>query len=176
MSLATAGDAELHAAVTRLAAIDRPSASAGEREAAEWIAQRLRALGADVRIEEERVHGGYFAPMGVPSAVGALAGLAVLRGRRAAGALAGAAAIAISQDLQGGPTRWLRDLLPQRPTWNVVARAGSPRAGHTLVLHAHHDAARTSFIFDQTVPRLIASGCPGCTTCSTAGRRSWAPS
>jgi hypothetical protein len=160
VSLATAGEPELHAAVERLAAIRRPSASAGEREAAEWIAQRLRALGADVRIEEERVHGGYFAPMGVPSAAAALAGVAVLRGRRAAGALAAASAVAISQDLQGGPTRWLRNRLPQRPTWNVVGELGSPRAVQTLVLLAHHDAARTSFIFDQTVPRLIAERLP----------------
>jgi len=160
VSLATAGEPELRAAVERLAAIHRPSASAGEREAAEWIAQRLRALGADVRIEEERVHGGYFAPMGVPCAASALAGAAVLRGRRPAGAVAAAAAVAISQDLQGGPTRWLRNRLPQRPTWNVVGELGSPRAAHTLVLLAHHDAARTSFIFDQTVPRLIAERLP----------------
>jgi hypothetical protein len=160
VSLATAGDAQLRAVVDHLATIERLPTSAGEREAAEWIARQLRGLGADVRIEEERVHGGFFAPMGVPAALATVAGVAVLRGRRSAGALAAASAIAISQDLQGGPTRWLRNRLPQRATWNVVGELGSPRAGHTLVLLAHHDAARTSFIFDQTVPRLIAEKLP----------------
>jgi hypothetical protein len=146
--------------VQHLAAIERPSASAGEREAAEWIARRLRELGADARIEEELVHGGYYAPMGLPAAVAALAGVAVLRGRRSAGAVAAAAGIAQSQDLQGGPTRWLRSSLPQRPTWNVVGELGSPQAPRTLVVFAHHDAARTSFIFDQTLPRIIAERMP----------------
>ena len=160
MSLATASDAGLQAVVQHLAAIERPSASPGEREAAEWIAARLRDLGTDARIEEELVHGGYFAPMGVPAAVAALAGAAVLSGRRAAGAVAAGAGVAMSQDLQGGPTRWLRHRLPQRPTWNVVGQLGARGAGHTLVVFAHHDAARTSFVFDQTVPRLIAERLP----------------
>jgi hypothetical protein len=160
VSLAAPADAELQAVVEHLAAIERPSASPGEREAAEWIARRMRELGADARIEEELVHGGYYAPMGLPAAVAALAGVAVLRGRRSAGAIAAAAGIAQSQDLQGGPTRWLRRSLPQRPTWNVVGELGSPQAPHTLVVFAHHDAARTSFIFDQTLPRIIAERLP----------------
>jgi Zn-dependent M28 family amino/carboxypeptidase len=36
---------------------------------------------------------------------------------------------------------------------NVVARAGDAQATRTLVLLAHHDAAQTGFIFDQTAIR-----------------------
>ena len=40
----------------------------GEREAAEWIAEQLRALGADAHTEAEQVHGGYWIPVGAPAA------------------------------------------------------------------------------------------------------------
>jgi hypothetical protein len=152
----TAGsDTELRAAVAHLAALERPAGSAGEREAAEWIAERLRAEGADVRIEEERVHGAYFAPMGVPAAASALAGVAALRGRRAAGLIAALATASMAEDLQGGPARWLRSRLPMRTTWNVVAELGAPGAARTLVVFAHHDAARSSWVFEPVVPRFI---------------------
>jgi hypothetical protein len=152
----TAGsDTELRSAVAHLAAIDRLPGSPGEREAAEWIAARLRTTGADVRVEEERVHGGYFAPIGLPAAASALAGLATLRGARAAGLVGALATASMAEDLQGGPRRWLRSRLPQHTTCNVVATLGAPSARHTLVVHAHHDAARSSFIFEPVVPRFV---------------------
>ncbi len=153
-------DADLRSVVGHLATIDRPPASDGERIAAEWIAGELRTLGADARIEEERVHGGYFAPMGVPAAAAALAGIAVLRGRRLAGAVGAVAAALMAEDLQGGPARPVRALLPQRTTWNVVAELGAPDAARTLVVFAHHDAARSSFIFEPLFPRLVHERAP----------------
>ena len=57
--------AALRAMVAELAAIDRPSASEGEREAAEWIVARLDELGADARIETEPAHGTYWWPLGI---------------------------------------------------------------------------------------------------------------
>ncbi|HXO67023.1 MAG TPA: hypothetical protein VN863_03415, partial [Candidatus Dormibacteraeota bacterium] len=45
--------AELEEVVRRLEEIYRPSASEGEREAAEWIAWRLREAGCTVKVEEE---------------------------------------------------------------------------------------------------------------------------
>jgi hypothetical protein len=153
--------ADLRADVTHLASIERLPCSPGERQAAEWIAQRLRESGARVTIDEEPVHGTYFAPIGLLNALAALGGVAALSGRRVLGATAGAtAAASLYQDLSGGPRRWLRRRLPQRPTWNVVAELGDRDAAHTLVVHAHHDAARTSFIFDQGLPRLIATRMP----------------
>jgi hypothetical protein len=153
-------DVDLRAAVAHLAAIERPPGSEGEREAAVWIADALRELGARTRIEEERVHGGYFAPMGVPAAASALAGIAVLRGVRAAGLVGAVATGVMAEDLQGGPARWLRSRLPQRTTWNVVGELGAPDAAHTLVVFAHHDAARSSFVFDPVVPKLVFERAP----------------
>jgi len=51
----------LRATVEHLAAIERPSASDGEKRAAEWIQERLNGSSADARIEEERAHGTYWA-------------------------------------------------------------------------------------------------------------------
>ena len=52
-------------AIRELATFDRPSASDGERLAAELIGARLRALGCDVSIEQESAHGGYWWPIGL---------------------------------------------------------------------------------------------------------------
>jgi hypothetical protein len=153
--------ASLRADVTHLAALERLPCSAGEREAAAWIAARLGDAGARVRIEEERVHGTYFAPLGLLAAAAGVAGALALSGRCRAGALGGALAVGgMAQDLMGGPRRWFRARLPQRCTQNVVAEIGDPDAANTLVVHAHHDAARTSFLFDQSVPRFIATRFP----------------
>src|ERR1700730_10812835 len=67
--------AERERDMRHLAAIERPSASAGEREAAEWIAARFRELACRARVEEERAHGGYWWPLGLPNAAAALTGL-----------------------------------------------------------------------------------------------------
>jgi hypothetical protein len=151
----------LRADVAALAAIDRLPCSPGEREAADWIAARLRESGARVDVDEELVHGTYFWPLGILNALGAAGGVAVLRGRRA-GALAGAlGAAGIWQDLTGGRRRALRRILRRRPTQNVIGEIGDPAAAHTIVVHAHHDTARTSFIFDQTLPRLMHRHAPG---------------
>src|ERR1700761_8542530 len=110
----------------RLAAISRPSASPGEREAAEWIAARLRELGAPGRVEEEQAHGSYWWPVGLPHAAAGAAAPAALRRPgpppRVAAALAGAAAAAALWDDVGGGRQWFRRLsLPRRSTWNVLA-------------------------------------------------------
>jgi hypothetical protein len=160
--VATAPDIDrLRPAVEHLAAIERAPCSEGEREAAEWIAERFGELGLSARVEEESVHGTFFKPLGLLAALGALGGVAALRGRRLLGALAGGfAAASMWEDLGGGTRRWFRRRLTQRPTWNVVAEAGDPEGERTLVVLAHHDAARTSFIFDQTVPRLMVDKLP----------------
>jgi hypothetical protein len=152
----------LHADVTALAAIDRLPCSAGEAQAAAWIAERMAAAGARVAVDEELVHGTYFTPLGVTNAVAAAGGLAILAGRRGLGGVAAAtAAAAIWQDLTGGRRRALRRVLKRRMTTNVVAEIGPEDAQHTLVVHAHHDAARTSFIFDQSLARFMVEKLPG---------------
>jgi hypothetical protein len=146
--------------ISHLAAIDRLPCSAGEAEAAEWIAEQLRASGARTHIDEERVHGTYFWPLGLLNGVGALGGAIALSGRRWGGALAAAAAAGMWQDLTGGRRRPLRRLLRRRTTTNVIGEIGPADARHTLIIHAHHDAARTSFIFDQSVPRILVTKYP----------------
>ena len=153
--MATDGQlADLEAAVHHLAAIDRPSASEGEREAAEWIAQALRELGCEpVAVEEERAHGTYWWPLGLLTALSALGGLAALRGRRLLGFLAGSfAAAGIAGDVGGGSLWFRRRFLPHRSTWNVVAETGDPDARHTVVIVAHHDAAHSGIMFHPAIP------------------------
>ena len=146
----------LERTVRHLAAIERPSASAGEREAAEWIARALRELGLEATIDEERAHGTYWIPQALLSAAGVAAGALALRGaRKTAAAIGALAAAGIADDCSAGP-HVFRKALPHRPSWNVVADAGDVTAAETLVLIAHHDAANGGMIFDQRPIELMA--------------------
>jgi hypothetical protein len=147
--------------VERLAPLKRNPGSEGEREAAEWIAARLRAAGADARIEAEEVSSTFYLPIGLLNAVGAAGGVAALLGARRLGAAAGAAAAdGLWEDLTGGSRRPARRLLPRATIRNVVAETGNRAAQRTLVIVAHHDAARTSFVFDETLPRAFVTHLP----------------
>ena len=149
---------QLRDRVERLAAIERGSASSGEARAAELIAAELREAGADVSVEHERAHGTYWWPVGLLTAKAALAGL--MRGRWKA-VLAGAfAAAAVTDDITGGRQWFRRHFLPRGMTTNVVARMGDPDAEHTVVVHAHHDAAHTGLVFDGAPPRALLKRFP----------------
>jgi Peptidase family M28 len=151
--------AELEDAVRHLSSFERPSASGGERRAAEWIAQRLREHGCPARIEEERAHGTYWWPMGVLCGLAAAGGLT---GRRSIALAAGAfATVAIADDITGGRQWFRRRALPSRPTWNVVAEAGDPDADRTIVIVAHHDAAHTSLLFSPAPSAFVGDRFPG---------------
>jgi hypothetical protein len=149
--------AALRHLVAELAAIDRPSASPGERRAAERIARELEDAGAHVRVEEERAHGGYWWPVGLLNAAAAAAGWWVARrrsGRTLAFAVGAFAAVALADDLGGGSMWFRRRFLPHRPTWNVVAEAGDPDADRTVIFVAHHDAAHSGLVFHPALGRL----------------------
>ena len=138
--------------VRELAAYERPSASDGERRAAEWLAHELRSVGCrSVRVEQERAHGGYWWPLGLLNAGSALAALA---GRRMAALVGGVAAAAVYDDVSGGRLWFRRRTLPHRPTWNVVAEAGDPHGRRTVVFMAHHDAAHSGLVFHPALPRI----------------------
>jgi acetylornithine deacetylase/succinyl-diaminopimelate desuccinylase-like protein len=154
-------DGDWRGAIRVLAQMDRPSASDGERRAADWIAGRLRGLGCEARVEEERAHGGYWLPLGLANGLAAAAGALALgrRGRRGRrervlAALAGGVAAAALWDDLGHGRRWFRALLPHRSTWNVVAQTGDPNAERTVVLVAHHDAAHSGLVFHPALGRL----------------------
>ena len=136
--------------VRELASYERPSASDGERRAADWLAGEFRAAGCRVRVEEERAHGGYWWPLGLLNAASALA---ALLGRRVAAVVGGVAAAAVYDDVSGGRL-WFRRLLPHRPTWNVVAETGDPHGARTVVFMAHHDAAHSGLVFHPALPRI----------------------
>jgi hypothetical protein len=141
----------LRATVEHLAGFDRPSASEGERRAAEWIREQLDSLGVPARVEEESAVGSMALPLGLLSAIGLAAGL----GRRRTALLGLLAAAAIVDDVSGGP-QVFRRLLPHRSTYNVVGTAGDPDAEDTLVFVAHHDAANGGLIFRPELTRLVA--------------------
>jgi hypothetical protein len=144
----------LRGLVEELERIDRPSASEGERRAAEWVVGKLRELGAEPRIEAERAHGTYWWPLGIGALLGALGGLLGLRGRRLLGALLGTAGAAgIAADFPPGK-RPLRRLLPTRTAHNVVCEFGPSDAERTVVIVAHHDAAHSGLVFHPALPQL----------------------
>jgi hypothetical protein len=141
----------LERVVRELASYERPSASDGERRAAEWLAGEFEDAGCHaVRVEEERAHGGYWWPLGLLNAGTVLAALL----GRGAGALVGAgAAAAVYDDVSGRKLWFRRRLLPHRPTWNVVAELGNARANRTVVFIAHHDGAHSGLVFHPALPR-----------------------
>ncbi|MDX6627558.1 MAG: hypothetical protein QOE56_2547 [Solirubrobacterales bacterium] len=134
--------------------IDRPSASEGERRAAEWLVNQFAELGAEARIEAEPAHGTYWWPLGIGAALGALGAVAGLRGRRLLGTLLGATGAAgIADDFPPGQRR-LRRILARRTTYNVVCELGDPSAERTVVVIAHHDAAHSGLVFHPNLPQL----------------------
>ena len=154
----------LQEVVYRLAPIERGAGSVGEAEAAQWLAERLRETGADVSVEQARFQPGYAPLIGGATGVATLLGLLSLRNRRyrAAAAAGGLlAALGIADDTSNGPRVLRRLFTKPKPTQNVVARIGAEDAPHTLVVLAHHDAAPTGFIFDQTAEHALADRFPG---------------
>ncbi|MEA2406096.1 MAG: hypothetical protein QOE69_215 [Thermoleophilaceae bacterium] len=138
--------------VRELASYERPSASDAERRAADWLAGELGDAGCrEVRVEEERAHGGYWWPLGL---LNAGAALAALLGRAPAALVGGAAAGAVYDDVGGGRLWFRRRALPQRATWNVVAELGDPAAERTVVFIGHHDAAHSGLVFHPALPRV----------------------
>jgi hypothetical protein len=136
--------------IAALAAIERGSATPGERRSAEWVAGRLREQGAlDVRLEPFRYQRTFAHAQGIHFGVGALAAL------RRSRLLAAAALVSFELDYSGR-NQWLRRLLPAGEGTNVLARL--PAYGErrrTVVLVAHHDAAHTGLMWD---PRLSQAG------------------
>lgn len=145
----------LRTTVEHLARLDRAPCSEGEHDAAQWIAAELARQGCVARVEPEQVHGSFHTPLGLLALAAAAGGVAALRGHRLLGALAGGlSAASMWEDLSGGARRPFRRALPQGMCHNVVAEAGDRNAARTLVVMAHHDAARSSFLFDERAPRI----------------------
>lgn len=155
-------DALLREVVETLAPIDRTPCSPGEREAAEWLAARMRAIpGVEVALEDEHSWGTFPPTATALGLLGILAAALVLRGRRASGGLAALASFAgIVDEAQNGPRLVRRLLRRRRRTVNLVARLGDRDAPYTLVVIAHHDAPQSGVLFDQTLQRRLHERAP----------------
>jgi hypothetical protein len=141
----------LREVVEALAPLERRAGSADERRAAEWLAQRLAAAGArDARVEDVPFRDGY-AKLLMP--LNALA----LAGNRA---LALAAAALVADDVSNYKRVWRRAVSREQTTTNVIAETGDPASDRTLVVLAHHDAAPTGAVFDQSFQRWLARRFP----------------
>jgi hypothetical protein len=174
-------DRVLREVVETLAPLDRTPCSPGERQAAEWLAERLRAIDGVQVVLEDEPSWGIFPPTATGlGLLGALGAALVLSGRRVRGALLAAATLAgIVDEAQNGPRVLRRLVRRRRTTVNVIARAGGGDASigggdasddgsepgeqggvraaalGTLVVLAHHDAPQTGMIFDQTLQRRL---------------------
>ena len=147
----------LREVVFTLAAMDRPPCSPGEREAAEWLAERFRSAGLeDVALEDEPSWGTFPPTVTTLAALGAVSALLSLKGHRFLGAMGSVkAGLGLFDEALNGPRVFRRPMREEKTTVNVVAKAGDPDAAHTLVVLAHHDAAQTGFLFDQTAVRTF---------------------
>jgi Peptidase family M28 len=152
----------LREVIERLAPLQRAPGSAGEAEAADWIAQRLRDAGCEAQVEAAEYHDGYARPIGMLTAITMLAGLAAMRGRGriVGGLLAALSGAAIADDV-ANTQRVFRRLTKPLPTQNVVAITGDRDAERTLVVLAHHDAASTGLVFDPRFQAWLAHEFPG---------------
>jgi Zn-dependent M28 family amino/carboxypeptidase len=155
-------ESTLKEVVETLAPLDRTPCSPGEREAASWLAGRLRSVaGMTVDLEDEPSWGTF-----PPTVTGlGLAGIGaaglVLGGRRLGGALVALAGlVAIVDEAQNGPRLLRRLVRRRRDTVNLIARplaegTGGEQAKATVVVLAHHDAPQTGMLFDQTLQRRL---------------------
>jgi hypothetical protein len=131
--------------IRALAPIERPPGSEGERRAAEWIAERIGG-----RLETHPVHGGFWKPVGLLSAIAAI-------GNRP---MAAGAALALVDEIDCG-SYVTRNLLGRRRTAvNVIAERGDPDAQRTLVVLAHHDAAQSGIVFHPGPQRWVGTRWP----------------
>ncbi len=159
-----AGEDTLREVIEALAPIERRAGSSGERQAAEWIAARLRSAGCAAVVEDEQFLDGYAGVIGKLASVSVAAGLTALvspRARKLAGAAAGTVTLAIADDISNGPRVFRRATTPPKTTWNVVGTCGAASAPRTLVVLAHHDAAPTGKIFDDRLQAWLGERFPG---------------
>jgi hypothetical protein len=82
------------------------------------------------------------------------------RGRLRAALLAAASSALLIDDVSNGRRLWRRLTARRKRTWNVIATAGDRTAERTVVVLAHHDAAPTGRVFDQSFQRWLARRFP----------------
>ena len=156
MTGAAGGQPAIAADIEALARLRRGSASPGEREAAELVAGRLRALGVEATIERYRWPRTY-------------AWTHLLHALAAFGPRWLSALAAVSYELEcSGRFQWLPRLLPKGDGANVVATLPARgTARRTVVLVAHLDTQRAGLMWSRA---LIEGGAK-----ARVGRRAMTP-
>lgn len=140
----TGPDDRLRDDVEALCGIVRQSAGQGERDAADWVADQLRAAGLHPVVQPYRSQRGY----ALAHALYDAAGLAAIGFGGPLGAAATLATLRSYEREASGRCQWLRAYLPKGDGANVVVRiAGRGRVRRTLVLVAHLDAAPTGWVW-----------------------------
>jgi hypothetical protein len=136
---------EAHAPIERLAG------STGEYRSAQLLTDQLKAAGAEnSRIEPATFLQGWASALAIAVSLPLVAGIiAPKRGRTLLGLASIVAGALVADDIDNRPRFLRRALRRQRATTNVVAELGEADAPITLVVMAHHDAARTGWMFDQ---------------------------
>jgi acetylornithine deacetylase/succinyl-diaminopimelate desuccinylase-like protein len=147
----------LREVIETLAPMERPPGSPGERKAAEWIAARLERAGCDEVVLEDEPAWGTWPPnltaLGALSVLGAL--LVVLKRRLKGVLISLLALVGFLDEVENGPRLLRRAVRSEKTTVNVVASIGDRSADRTVVVLAHHDAAQTGRIFDQTWAKTL---------------------
>jgi Peptidase family M28 len=124
----------------------RNPGSAGERRAAEFLADELRALGRDAQIEAIRVRPAYHFTHALHAAL-AVAGSVISVHARVLGAIILLlVAVSMYGDLSARFYA-LRLLTPRRRSQNVTSGGGRADAPARVVLTAHYDAGRGGLLF-----------------------------
>lgn len=156
-------EATLREVCERLAPIDKTPCSPGEREAAQWIAARLRRAGASEVALDDEPSWGTFPPTVLAIGLAGIVGCAgVLAGRRLWGSAFALASVAgVLDEAENGPRIVRQAIRRRRSTVNVVACAGDPNGARTLVLLAHHDGAQTGVLYDQSLFIKLNQRFPG---------------
>ncbi|MGC9220792.1 MAG: M28 family metallopeptidase [Solirubrobacteraceae bacterium] len=158
-----ANDPALLEVIEGLAQFERRAGSAGEAQAADWLARRLSQAGCRAKLEHAQFQDGYAKLVGGLAALSTAGGLLSFsrRGRVAGGFAAALAGLGIADDIANTQRVVRRRTMRSRPTQNVVAVTGDQEAKRTLVVMAHHDAASTGLIFDPRFQALLADQLPG---------------
>ncbi|GIH19487.1 M28 family metallopeptidase [Rugosimonospora africana] len=161
--------------IAEYSAIQRLPTSPGEEAVAVSLVERYRALGIPARVEPTAATSSYALPIGVLTAVGAVAGACAELSRWAAAVVAVLAAAAIAEDVAGGRRWFRRAAIPRRQAYNVIAEDGDPEADRTVVILAHHDAAPSGIVFDQRPLRWIARHLPKLIEATKTSPPTWWP-
>lgn len=146
----------LREVIEQHAPLERLAGSTGEFRSAELLAGRLAQAGAATRIEPATFLKGWAAVFAGLATIPVIASLIGPRcGRRPLAIAAGSAGLLIGEDIANGRRVVRRALGLRRATTNVIAELGPADAPRTLIVLAHHDAARTGWLFDQRAQQWL---------------------